>query len=262
MRRKKPYLVWTATGALLGLGTMNAMGQTVNLSLQINQANNTWTAYAATDSGTDNYGLSTFVIDVVGSNGISGITSVLDTTSGVAGTSAPVVNAVPSNGDYGVGFDTLGNSNGQGSTGGGAVETPGDGIAIIGMQRVIGTENPTTDPEIVPNFGKLGAPTSYTDIPTMYSGGPTDLTFDWGSDPVALATGTYIGSSGILTVQADLSIGAGIQTLSIVGGDYGEELATTIDQSITIGAVPEPSGIGLLTLGSIAFVSRRRKARR
>jgi PEP-CTERM motif len=107
MPRKRSHLIWTATGALLGLVSANASAQTATLSIQASGGN--WTAFAATDSGTDNVGLATFAIDVVGTDGATVTTANF---------------AAPGNG-------TLGFSQGFGGV------EPDTGIDITGTQPVI-----------------------------------------------------------------------------------------------------------------------------
>jgi hypothetical protein len=207
MRRRRSYLLWSAAGAVLGMQAAGAMAQTVQLSIVASAPSNgtgTWSVYAATDSGTDNIGLATFAIDVIGSGGVTVTGSYEDAPIGTVTSGA-------FKGDRS-GFTEF-PSNGQG---GGAVTfsgsvsppVPGNGIAITAGQNVAygSAHSAANDLEVLQGFGKFAQI-----IPTE---GVT-----W-SFPALLADGTYsaTGSGGVLTVQPDLSIGAGLQTLNEVSG--------------------------------------------
>jgi hypothetical protein len=226
MRRRKSHLIWTASGTLLGLAAVNAYSQTATLSIQA--SNGYWAAFAATDSGTDNIGLASFAIDVIGTDGVI-----------VTGS----YNAAP---DYveREGFFEF-PSNGQGggmylSTTSGLPGIPGNGIGIAAEQMFF-DDHPNA-PFIVPGeepiqgFGK--------------------------AFPAEIAQGTYSGTSGILTVQPDTSIGAGIQTLNEVSdgqwvGPGNISTDTTFSGSVAI--VPEPSDLVFPLLAGVALTRARRK---
>jgi PEP-CTERM motif len=183
MRRKNLHCIMAASGVVLGLGLNSARATPeVQLSLTMD-FNGNWTAYAQTDSGTDNAGLATFAIDVIGSGGF-------DVTSSNVG--APM--------EGGTGFS-------QGYSGG------DDGIAITAGQQVAysGVNSPRQDADVIQGYGQPGA--------TSYTNSFTGATFNW-SVPSEIAYGTYsvssLGGPGGLTVQADTSIGLGIQTLNDV----------------------------------------------
>jgi hypothetical protein len=220
MRRKQSYLLWSAAGAVLGMGAVSAMAQTVQLSIVA--ANGSWSAYAAADSGSDNIGLATFAIDVVGSGGATVTTSYNDApvgavTSGSFKNDPSGFSEFPSNG--------VGGSANHGTSL--SPGTPGNGIAITGGQNVTygNSHSAANDLEIIQGFGKSAQSTSTEGTTWAF--------------PALLADGTYTGS-GILTVQPDLSIGAGVQTLSEVSagkwvGPGNISTDTTFAGTVTVG---------------------------
>jgi len=220
MRRKQSYLLWSAAGAVLGMGAVSAMAQTVQLS--ITAANGSWSAYAAADSGSDNIGLATFAIDVVGSGGATVTGSFNDTpvgsvTSGSFKGDPSGFSEFPSNG--------VGGSANAGTPS--SPGTPGNGIAITGGQNVTygNAHSAANDLEIIQGFGKSAQSTATEGTTWAF--------------PALLASGTYTGS-GILTVQPDLSIGAGVQTLSEVSagkwvGPGNISTDTTFAGTVTVG---------------------------
>jgi hypothetical protein len=199
MRRKQSYLILTATGAVLGLGAINsAFGQTCTLSIK--QSGGGWTAYAQLDSGTDNAGLATFAIDVIGSGGetVTGSFNVNPTGSITLGKKTETTGwqEFPSNGKGGGSYITKSS----------APATPGNGIGISAGQNVTyGSGNSASlDEEVVQGYALVASTASSN------SGG-----LNW-TVPTPIAQGTYSGTGGTLTVGLDLSIGQGIQSLNQV----------------------------------------------
>src|ERR1700722_10136800 len=124
MRRKRAVFLLTSACALLPLNAASAQdGPTVSLSITASDGNGT--AYADTDSGTDNAGIATFAIDVIGTDGATVTGSYVAAPFGmvqVGKTEKPLgFTEFPSNGVGG----------GAGTTG-----APGNGIAITGGQNV------------------------------------------------------------------------------------------------------------------------------
>ncbi|HUB25133.1 MAG TPA: PEP-CTERM sorting domain-containing protein [Tepidisphaeraceae bacterium] len=251
MRRKRACLIWSAAGAVLGIGAVGAMAQTAALSITANATSasgGTWSAYVALDSGTDNVGLAAFSIDVIGSDGLK-VTGSYD--------EAPVGVNAEGNKDGFQEFPSNGNPL-PGQTGNtmGLPTTPGDGIAIDGGQNVVyaPANSNIGDNEIIQGFGQGELTTPIPEQPGI----------TWGF-PALLADGTYSGSSGVLTVQGDLSIGAGLFSLNIVSdgkwvGPGNVSTDRVISGSVVI--VPEPSSIGPLGLGAIGLMRRRRNKTR
>jgi hypothetical protein len=204
MRRKQSYLLWSAAGAVLGMGAVSAMAQTVQLSIVATPANGgvgTWSAYATADSGTDNIGLATFALDVIGSGGATVTGSYNDAptgsvTSGSFKGDPSGFSEFPSNGQGGSA------NHGSASSPG----TPGNGIAITAGQNITygSTHSAPNDLEMVQGFGKSAQSTATQGVTWAF--------------PALLADGTYsvTGANGLLTVSADLSVGAGVQTLNEV----------------------------------------------
>jgi len=234
MRRKQVYMLLSAAGAVIGLGSVaNAQVPVVGLSLAA--ANGSWTAYASEDSGTDNIGLATLSIDVVGSGGATVTGSYIgnlnpsDTTSSTA---IPISEgeSFPKSGtkkalNVNVGFQEF-VSNGVGST---ATSVPGNGVAIEAGQNVTygSTNSSASDPEIVQGLGKSGT-TSFTGtFPATANTVGGSYTQTW-TNPIEIASGTYSGK-GTLTLAPDESSGHGIQTLNIVsnGKWFGPGNVTT-----------------------------------
>jgi hypothetical protein len=241
MRRKKTYLLWSASGVLIGLGAATASAQTVQLSITYTPTSSdggTWSAYAACDSGTDNIGLATFSIDVVGSHGVTVLSSYDKAPIGTASNGLPEgFDEFPSNGLGGVADYILASSS----------TVPGNGIAITASQSITyALEAAGMDLEVIQGFGK-------------FAGSAGNLTWSF---PALLADGTYIGSSGLLTVSPDFSIGSGIQTLDIVSngrwaGQGNISYDTVFSGSVVV--VPEPASLGSLALGGLALARRPRK---
>jgi len=222
MKRKHTYLILTAAGAAFGVGSAVTHAAPI-VQLSITATDGYWTAYAQTDSGTDNIGLATFSIDVVGSGGAA-VTASYDeapiSTNGMGGTTG--------------GFDqSPSNGVGGGSPPDGA---PGNGIAIDAAQTV----SPLPG-GVIQGFGKGAAG--------------------------ELAEGTYsdTGADGMLSVNPDLSIGLGIQSLDIVSdgkwvGPSNIVFDTVIPGAITVApVVPEPASASVLALSAIGLLARKRR---
>ena len=163
----------------------------VTATLSISASGGNWTAYAQTDNGSDNIGLASFDIDVIGSGGLA-----------VTGSEE----AAPENGSGG--FNTF-TSNGA------------DGMGIAASQPTVNSPS-----EVAQGIGKENS-----------SAAPVTLGLTW-STPVILATGTYSGSAGTLTVQQDTT--ACVQRLDIVSNGLwvGPSNITTdvvTNGSVTIG---------------------------
>jgi len=187
MRRKHTLILLTSACAALPLHTAHAQsGPTVILSLTASGGN--WTAYAQTDSSSDNLGLATFAIDVIGSDGVAVATSY---------DAAPIGSVKVGTKNLETGFSEF-PSNGVGG-GSNSTGAPGNGIAITAGQNVTyGSANsPNLDQEVIQGFAK-----------TAGSQGGISWTV-----PSEIAYGTYTGNSGSLTVQADTTIGHGLQSL-------------------------------------------------
>jgi hypothetical protein len=136
LRRKHNYLILTAAGAIMGVRTASAQfgPPPPTVTLSISAADGFWTAYATTDSSTDNVGLAIFCIDVNGSDGISVTSSGLDVPAA-----------------------SFGNA-----------QIPGtDGIGILGAQNT--SVQRGLDGLVIENYAKLNAPDSYTDAQTGQS---------------------------------------------------------------------------------------------
>jgi hypothetical protein len=239
VRRKQSYLIWTATGALLGLAGANAPAQTAVLS--IHASNGDWTAYAALDSGTDNIGLADFCIDVVGTDGVNVTGSYF-----VAPLQEPprIIPFPPQTLGF-IGFNGEGGNSGESGSSG---AVPGNGIAITGGQNILyGTEHSAAmDLDIIQGFGKT-------------AGSQDGVT--WGF-PAEIADGTYSGNSGFLTVTPDLSTGAGLQSLDVVSGGRWVgpgNISTDTTFSGSVAIVPEPSALIFPLLAGILLTRAGRK---
>ena len=187
MRRNHAFLMWTAAGSVFGVGVAAAQAApTVTLSISAIGGN--WTAYAQTDNSTDNAGLATFAVDVIGSDGAT-VSASYDIAP--IGTTAKGKEAgfqeFPSNGIIAGNYDVT--------------FPPGDGIGITAGQNVTyGSAHSTQlDLEIIQGFAQT-------------AGSADGITW---MVPTAIADGTYTGV-GVLTVQSDTTIGHGFQTLNIV----------------------------------------------
>jgi len=206
MRRKQAYLLWTAAGAVLGIGAVNAHA-TPTATLSINASGGNWTAYVSLDSASDNVGLATFAIDVDGSNGIN-VTS--STLGGPANQGVPISKGAAQN----VGFTQF-------------LSSGTDGVGITAGQNVAygNAFSASTNPTIVVDVSKTGAPVTYSSVVpgrtgslggqnSSTGGAPPQTTNVRWTDPTAVATGKYSGTSGQLSVVLDTSEGQGIQSLN------------------------------------------------
>ncbi|HUB25249.1 MAG TPA: hypothetical protein VL992_07445 [Tepidisphaeraceae bacterium] len=178
-----------------------------------------WTAYAS-DSVGDNAGIATFDIDVIGSAGIN-VAQSFD--------AAPI-------GLNGGGFSAF-PSNGLQGTESGGIEDPGNGIAIDAGQNLSFGAG-----AVFQGFGQKAK---------------TEEGVSWNA-PAEIAYGTYSGTVGLLTVSADYSIGAGIQTLN--GDSAGQwsgpgNISTdVVNDGLTTVGLPAPE-ISVLDLGNINGVA-------
>jgi len=232
MRRKQAYLLWTAAGAVLGLGAVNAHA-TPTATLSIDASGGSWTAYLQLDTASDNVGLATMAIDVVpsaSSTGLAVTSSNLDLTSGSLDITT---------------YSQVGTTKAKAT--GGAVETAGfqefpssgvNGVAITaGQNLAYGSANsPNLDLEQELGVGQTANPDgtdsgryggtygkvttngtstfSVYSVPSNFAGSIT-----W-AVPVDVASGTYTGS-GTLNVVLDTTVGQGIQSLNNNGsGGY------------------------------------------
>ena len=199
MRRKRSYLMWSAAGAVLGMSAVGAMAQTVTLSITADAtsaSSGTWSVYAGIDSGTDNAGLATFAIDVIGSDGVK-VTASYD-----AAPRGTFQNGGMTSQAGFIDFPSNGLGGGSYLTTAGAPGIPGNGIAITAAQNIAYGDayQADLDEEVIQGFGKT-------------SGSKDGLTWSY---PAEIAQGTYSGSSGMLSVSPDWSIGQGIQSLEPV----------------------------------------------
>jgi hypothetical protein len=241
-------------GPNFGHGQHQANPAAATVTLNIAASGGSWTAYADNSSG-DNAGLASFDIDVAGSGGLSVTSSFNDAPSGGAFIGR---SWVP------VGFTELA-SNGNGDTGSG-----GNGIAISAGQNTMGSLG------VIQTFGQE-------------SGSEYGLTWTQTDLGVDIASGTYSGTSGTLTVDVD---GDGfIQTLDEVEGSnwYGPDnisFANVDPGSVTVGdpgdalrggigldglgnsfnqdvgVVPEPASASLFAVAGFGLMARRRSGRR
>jgi len=209
MRRKQAYLLWTAAGAVLGIGAVNAHA-TPTATLSIAASGGSWTAYVSLDTATDNVGLATFAIDVTGSAGAQVTSSNLDVTSDilsigrkVGSTKQTNINETvawtqfPSSGNDGIGI-TAGQNVAYGSANSFAAD--------LGIETGVG-QAPNVDGN---DNGRYG--TTYTNGGTTYTVGSLSGAVTWGV-PTDIASGTYTGS-GTLNVLLDTTVGQGIQSLN------------------------------------------------
>jgi len=244
MRRKHNHLLWTAAGAVLGLGTANAsVVPTVTLSISASAGN--WSAFVSLDSSTDNAGLASFAIDVVPSGGISNVKSYLDISPETKYSSSGF--GLPLDDYTGEGFIEL-TSNGEGGTiSQNNSQTPGNGIGLAAEQNVdwpiliFESRWPSLNSAVVEGFGKPNV-SSYTDD-------VTGDTFNWTNTSLGteIAYGTYTGTSGTLSVEPDFDAGQGMQTLNY---------SATIPSSYGTGNYAGPGNLTLLgssSLGSNLF---------
>jgi hypothetical protein len=232
MRRKRNYLRWTAAGAVLGITAANA-GAGPTATLSINAFDGNWTAYLQLDNGTDNVGLATFAIDVIGSNGVTVTSSNLDVGTDVLTIHREVGTQLltPVNEVVGWSQFASGGIDGMGITAGQNVAYAGNNsfAADLGVETGV-SQTPNTDGN---DNGRYG--TTYTNAGTTYivgslSGGPT-----WGV-PTDVASGTYSqsGFNGSLSAVLDTTTGQGIQSLNNNGsGGWMGPGNVTFDTVIT-----------------------------
>jgi hypothetical protein len=228
MRRKRNYLIATAAGAVLGIGSTAVQAKPI-VTFSIVASNGNWTAFASTDNSSDNAGLANLSIDI-DATGAASITS--------ASLDLPV--------DYGAncGFTEF-------------VSAGADGYGMTAAQNDVysSTYNAKQNEEIIQNFAKQGAAGSYTDS-------FTGETFTW-SVPTEIASGTYFSHGpGTLSIAADLSVGLGIQSLDVVSAGAwigpGNVSFDTV-MAGTVAVVPEPAAIGVLAVSGIGALACKRK---
>jgi len=234
MRRKQAYLLWTAAGAVLGIGAVNSAHATPTVNFNIAASGGNWTAYVDIDSATDNAGLATFAIDITGSGGVSGITSKLFISPESKSSSTGV--GLPLDQFSGEGFVEFTSNGAGGSVTKPNGQTAGNGVGLSGGQNVdydtTATYNSSDNGGIVEGYGQPGK--------TSYTNGASGDTFTWsntGTLGTEIAFGTYSGTAGSISVNPDFNVGQGVQTLN-----YS---ATT--PAPTVGG-PHYAGPGNLTL--------------
>jgi hypothetical protein len=192
---------------------------TVTLAIAASDGN--WTAYASDQLG-NNAGLDSFDLNVIGSDGLSVISSFNDAPTGSAEIDDRFTQA---------GFSEFA-SNGNGDTGDG-----GNGENITAGQNTLGTVG-----GVIQTFGQA-------------SGSTYGLTWTQTSMGVDIASGTYSGNSGILTASEDSADGE-FQTLNIVSngmwvGPSNTSFDTVVPGSVTLGpphlafaSQPQPTTTG------------------
>lgn len=99
--------------------------------------------------------------------------------------------------------------------------------------------------------------------PGISSGNLAGTTVSWG-DPALLATGKYTGTSGTLSIglvnsTADFNL-LDATYVSPEGNVFSHGPDQIVPQTVSITAAPEPAGLGLLAIGSLGVLARRRKA--
>lgn len=226
MRRKKHALkVLVLAVCLCGMGALNAQAAVVNLSIEGGEGE--WQAYASVVDGSE--GICDFAIAVEGSAGL--------TVTGSLNVSPQGVDSAPSPAYFkSWGFCDM---RADGTA----------GIGITGSQKAIysGTNDPDQDDLVLQNVGQeVGSRT----------GTISGLT-EWAA-PVMLASGTYDGDVGLLTVSRHGA--AGWTLLSTVGSWEGpgnlEFPGDVVSGEVFI---PEPMTMTLLGIGLAGVLLRRRR---
>ena len=206
---------------------LTASSQAAVVTLNIAGGGGEWTVTASVGDGCE--GLSSFIIDVTGREGLTVDSAQLETPSGVV----------------------LGGPVGVGSFG--FVEfpaAPGDGVGISAGQPTAHPDVPEWnawyDSLVLQGVGQV--PGSKDDFQAN--------TVSWDA-PVVLARGTYTGSVGHLDV--DVHTPGFFNLLSTVGSWEGpgnvEEATEVIPGTVYI---PEPVTLSILALGGLAILRRRR----
>lgn len=209
---------------------------TVSATPNAGGATGTWQAFAQLTSG-DNLGLASLQFNVVGTGGVSVTSS---------------TNRLPRGIDdnfTGTGFSLL----------------PSNGTAGIGISASQNTVQPYTidaegDPSIYQGVGLSGGS-------ALVNGGASSVSWLF---PVLIATGNYSnsGAGGTLTVTSPSTTNVQVLNTPAPSANSNSFFTTSAVASITPGAttispttaVPEPASLGILALGGLALLARRRKA--
>jgi len=129
------------------------------------------------------------------------------------------------------------------------------GVGMTSAQDVIGFQDPI---DVIQGVGQHAFIADFSSNGT--GGGTANIAF-----PVLLASGGYANDGTGGTITANVTPGSFINVLNGTGfgtwqGPANVSGAQVVPGGVSIPAVPEPATIGLLAVGMIGFLGRRRQA--
>jgi hypothetical protein len=244
-----------AIGALgLLSGTVaSAAPTTIGLSVQVDQANKTWRAYATlAGDTTSTLGLSALQIDVVSGGGIL-LSPISTANNDLAFLSDTLPSGLPKPNPttYAAGFQLAADNFGTDKT----QVTPND-EQFFEAQPLVYHTDPT---------GKYNDLAIGVGIPSITGGNIGNnaqnggMPYVWGN-PVLIADGTYTGNAGTISALGDPATSA---LLPAVLPADGGNITSTPPDAVTPGnaviGVPEPGTIGLIGIAALGLLARRRR---